>query len=170
MIRFLFFSIRFLIFWVRFRFSEKVLNSRFVDRFSLFFDPFLHISGPFPAFKKSFKFLVCCSVSCFFDLFPHTFGQFPVFRKSSLFLVHTFDQFPLVSGFKIKYYGFGFYRSFNLLLYENLKLFLKTRHGPKKNEETDRKKEETDQHIRYVYTHILKNLLYNSNYISWWPW
>ena len=37
------FSIQFLIFWVHFRFSEKVLNSQFVDRFPLFF-------GPFPLF------------------------------------------------------------------------------------------------------------------------
>ena len=33
------FSIRFLIFWVRFWFSENVLNCQFVDRFPLFLGP-----------------------------------------------------------------------------------------------------------------------------------
>ena len=58
--------IGFLIFWVRFRFSEKVLNSPIVDRFPLFFDPFPHFLGPFLVFRKSFKFLFCWSVSSFF--------------------------------------------------------------------------------------------------------
>ena len=53
------FSMRFLIFWVRFRFSEKVLNSQFVYRFPLFL-------GPFPIFRKSCKFSVCWPVSSFF--------------------------------------------------------------------------------------------------------
>ena len=64
--RFPFFGVRFLIFWVRFRFSKKVVNSQFVDRFPhflslfpLFLGPFPLFLGPFPVFKKSFKFSVC---------------------------------------------------------------------------------------------------------------
>ena len=37
LIGFLFFPIRFLIFWVRSRFSENILNSQYVGLFSLFF-------------------------------------------------------------------------------------------------------------------------------------
>ena len=54
------FSIRFLIFWVRFRFSEKVLNSQFVDWFPpLFLGPFPHFLGLFPIFRKSCTFSDC---------------------------------------------------------------------------------------------------------------
>ena len=59
--------VRFLIFWVCFRFSEKVLNSLFVVWFPLFLGPFLHFLCPFQAFRKSFKFLVCWSFSSFFS-------------------------------------------------------------------------------------------------------
>ena len=50
MIGYLFFWVQFLIFYVRFRFSEKVINFQFVDRFPLFFDPFPHILGQSPRF------------------------------------------------------------------------------------------------------------------------
>ena len=46
-------------FWVSFWFSEKVLNSQFVDRFPLFLGPFPLFLGPFPIFRKSCKFSVC---------------------------------------------------------------------------------------------------------------
>ena len=52
LIRFPFFGSVSSFFWVSFRFSEKVLNSQFVDRFP----PFL---GPFPVFRKSCKLSVC---------------------------------------------------------------------------------------------------------------
>ena len=51
--------IRFPFFWVSFQFSEKVLNSQFVDRFPLFLGPFPLFLGPFPIFRKSCKFSVC---------------------------------------------------------------------------------------------------------------
>ena len=45
-------------------------------------------SGPFPVFSKSFKILICWSVSCFFfDPFPHILCSFLVFGKSYKFSV-----------------------------------------------------------------------------------
>ena len=44
---------------IRFQFSEKVLNSQFVDRFPLFLGPFHLFLGQFPVFRKSFKLSVC---------------------------------------------------------------------------------------------------------------
>ena len=75
-------------FWVSFRFSEKVLNSQFVDRFPLylgpfplFLGPFPHFLGSFPVFKKSFKFSVCWSVSSFFGSVSSFFGSVSGFLK-----------------------------------------------------------------------------------------
>ena len=77
------FSIRFLIFWVHFRFSKTVLNSQFVDQFPHF------LGSIFPVFIKVLN-------SQFVDQFPHFFFwsvspflcPFPVFRKSSLFTIN----------------------------------------------------------------------------------
>ena len=46
--------IRFPFFWVSFRFSKKVLNSQFVDRFPLFWGPFPLFLGQFLVFRKTF--------------------------------------------------------------------------------------------------------------------
>ena len=48
------FLIGFLFFWVRFQFSEKILNSYYVDRFFIFLGPFPLFWGPFPVFRKSY--------------------------------------------------------------------------------------------------------------------
>ena len=67
--------------WVSFRFSKKVLNSQFVDRFPLFWGPFPLFLGLFPVFRKSFKFLVCWSVSSFFGSVSSFFGSVSGFQK-----------------------------------------------------------------------------------------
>ena len=46
-------------FWVSFRFSKKVLNPQFVDRFPLFLNLFPLFWGQFPVFRKSFKLSAC---------------------------------------------------------------------------------------------------------------
>ena len=58
-------------------------------RFPFFWIGFRIIfSGPFPVFSKSFKILICWSVSCFFfDPFPHILCSFLVFGKSYKFSV-----------------------------------------------------------------------------------
>ena len=85
--RFLLFWARFLLFWVSFRFSEKVLNSQFVDRFLLFW-------GRFPFFWVHFRFSEKVVNSQFVDRFPLVLGPFPlflgpfpIFRKSCKFSV-----------------------------------------------------------------------------------
>ena len=97
------FSIRFLIFWVRFRFSEKVVNSKFVDWFPLFIGSVSLFLGPFPVFKKSFKFSVCQSVSFFLGPFPHFLGSFPVFKNVSN--TQFVDRFPLFFGSVSSFFG-----------------------------------------------------------------
>jgi len=76
----------------------------FLRDFLIFSIRFL-ILGPFPVFRKSFKFSVCWSVSSFLGPFPHFLGPFPIFRKSCKFSVCWSVSFFLVSvsGFQKKF-------------------------------------------------------------------
>ena len=59
--------------------------------------PFL---GPFPIFRKSCKFSVCCSVSTFLGSVSSFLGPFPVFKKvSNSQFVDRFPLFGSVSSF-----------------------------------------------------------------------
>jgi len=79
--------IRFLIFWFRFQFSEKVLNSEFVDWFYLFFQSVSSFFGSISGIQKKLIIL-----SSFFDQFPHIFGKFLVLRKNIWPFFGVLDQ------------------------------------------------------------------------------
>ena len=76
------------------RFSENILNSQYVEPFSLFFDPFLHFLGLFPFFRKSFKFSVCWPVSSYFGSVSGFQKKFQILR-----LLIGFLFFGSVSSF-----------------------------------------------------------------------
>ena len=108
MIGFLFNWVCFLIFLVSFLFSEKVSNSQFDDRFSLFLGPFPLFFGSvssFFGFVSGFQKVVNSQFVDWFPRFlgpfPLLLGQFPIFRKSCKFsicwLVSSF--FGSVSSF-----------------------------------------------------------------------
>ena len=85
------------LFWVRFRFSEKVVNSQFVVQFPLFL-------GPFPLFWVRFRFSKKVSNSQFVDRFPLFWVCFLIFwvifrMYIKLLVLVGFDlHFPLISG------------------------------------------------------------------------
>ena len=83
--------ISFLIFWVRFRFSKKVLNSQFVKTSSFF--------GSVSGFQKKSHISVCWSVS-------------PFFRSvSSFFWVVYYRRFTIFSPFLLNIFFTRFSKS-----------------------------------------------------------
>ena len=84
------FSIRFLIFWIRFRFSKKVSKSQFFERFPLLLGLLPHFLGQIPVFKKVLN-------SQFVDRFPLFFRSVSGFQKRN-FKSQFVSQFPLYLG------------------------------------------------------------------------